>query len=82
MSNTMDVLRSATRALSDEQLIAGVEMLDRGDVTSDERVVRAVICDVLEERHPGVIEALDAWIESGDDSRSYVAVLLAAIKGA
>lgn len=72
-------LRKATFRMSDQVLMDSLALLDAaGRTTHEERMVFATICDELEERHPHVVDALEAWVEDGD-ARSYAQVLLAAM---
>jgi len=60
-------LRAQTTANSTESLVASLAVL-RASAPLDEarRIVQSMIVDVLTDRIPSLIDAVDAWIEDDD----------------
>lgn len=61
-------------------LITSALMLDAiQNPTEEQRLVKSWTCGELEQRHPEVTAALEAWAEDLDTSASYVETLVAAL---
>lgn len=80
----LEVLSARRRALlaraTTEALIGSVLALGDPEVGSDERLAFAWTCSELESRFPDVNPAIDAWLDGGEDGRTYGEVLVAALR--
>lgn len=61
--NATQTVKAAADTLDTAMLIASLRLLNKQNVTDDERFIRAVICGVLEDRNPEAVERMDAWAE-------------------
>lgn len=71
-----EILKSQAAAQDTETLIGALELLDREDASNEERMVRATVLGVIEDRHPEILPAVDAWADSLTDTRTYARVVL------
>lgn len=68
----IDRLKERTAACTESQLLGSLSLLlatkeSGGELTADERMVHAVLCDELEARHPELTPILEVWLDSWDD---------------
>ena len=82
MTNTtapaaMTKIRVLAEAQTTEALFASLLHMESGEMGNAERMVRAAICDVIEERH-GLTDAIDAIYMADDFDGSYTDAMLLA----
>lgn len=76
--SVFDTIKAQTDRLDDATLVASLALLDKPTVTQEERIVRAAICETLEQRHD-VAAQMDAWADDLESTLTYSAALLAAL---
>lgn len=84
MAATIDDMKAAASRRPTGLLCQALEILDRKRNPGEaERLTRAVLIDVLCERHPEADAAFDAWTESDDmDFANAVQVIITAARQA
>lgn len=71
-----------TKTDTDTLMIAALTLDAISDRTQEQRMALAWTMDEIERRHPEITPALDAWVESMDETFTYTEVAIAAIKAA
>jgi hypothetical protein len=71
-------LRDFAAAQTTDKLLGALMLLERRDLTSEERLARAVMCDTIEERH-GLSDAMNAIYGDDDYDGTYTEALVQAL---
>lgn len=78
-TTAIEALKAAAAKLTTAQLLDACDLIEaKATTTSDERLVRAAMSDVIEERHD-LAEAMDAIYADVDYDGTYTAALRAAL---
>ena len=78
--NRWKIITDKASSLDTATLISSLVILDRPNLDESERIVRACLCDVLEERYPAAVVFMEAWVEDEwAAGQSYAQALVMAI---
>jgi hypothetical protein len=83
-ADVVAVMAATAQRQSTAVLCEGLLMLDRPHMTEAERLTRAVLMDVICERHPEADAAFDAWAsdEASEPGGAVLAIVTAAVEAA
>jgi len=81
--SALGTIKAAAQATPTSTIVEALRLMGDGQMSGDENLVRAALRDLLEDRHPEVLPAMDSWalLEWGAEL-GYTAALLASLERA